>query len=186
MTRANKKNSQPRLQLRVHAESVQPEFYAALRRELSRTLPERFRPEPELRLDPRALVFALRVVERDDRFSDLSLRPELLLLRPPAERRLEVPDAERRRDPLLERVVRVEPVPRVEPRLERPVRPWERSFRSSCICFLSSAVSRLTSLLKLLCCPRAVWTCTSSARLLSSNFWSHSSQSTDCSESWPL
>lgn len=35
---------------------------------------------------------------------------------------------------------------------------------------LSSAVSRLTSLLKLLCCPRAVWSCTSSARLLSSNF----------------
>jgi hypothetical protein len=48
------------------------------------------------------------------------------------------------------------------------------------------AFSRPTSLLKLLFCPRAVWSCTSSARLLSSNLSNQSSHSMDSSESAPL
>jgi hypothetical protein len=48
------------------------------------------------------------------------------------------------------------------------------------------AFSRPTSLLKLLFCPRAVWSCTSSARLLSSNFSNQSSHSMASSESAPL
>src|SRR6476646_6276895 len=50
--------------------------------------------------------------------------------------------------------------------------------------FAPAAVSRLTSLLKLLFCPPAVVSCTRSARPLSSNFWnqsSHSICSSDCS-----
>lgn len=62
-----------------------------------------------------------------------------------------------------------------EARLERP------PFRP-----LSSAVSRLTSLLKLLCWPRAVWSWTSSARLLSSNFWNQSSHDISSSDPSPL
>jgi hypothetical protein len=48
------------------------------------------------------------------------------------------------------------------------------------------AFSRPTSLLKLLFCPRAVWSCTSKARLLSSNFSNQSSHSMASSESAPL
>lgn len=134
------------------------DLQAALLRELSRVLPERLRPAVEVRRVPRALVFDFRPVDLVERPCPLLLRFEVRLLRPRAlaDRRLEVPDAERRRDPLLERVVRVEARPRVERRVEPAVRPSERFFRSSCISFLSSAVSRLTSLLKLLCCPRAV------------------------------
>lgn len=130
--------------------------YAALRLELSRTPLERLRVELEVRL-PRALVFPFLAVEREERSSDLLLRPvpRVFLLRPLAERRLEAADAERRRDPLVERVVRADVRPLVEPLVERAVRPSERSFRSACISFLSSAVSRLTSLLKLVFCPRA-------------------------------
>jgi len=51
---------------------------------------------------------------------------------------------------------------------------------------LSSALSRLTSLLKLLCWPRAVWSCTSSARLRSSNFWNQSSHDISSSDPAPL
>src|SRR5947209_7639130 len=48
------------------------------------------------------------------------------------------------------------------------------------------AVSRLTSLLKLLCWPSAVVSCTNSAKPLSSNFWSHSSHSMCSSDCSPL
>jgi hypothetical protein len=49
-----------------------------------------------------------------------------------------------------------------------------------------SALPRLTSLLKLLFCPFAVWSCTSKARPLSSNFWNHSSHSISSREPSPL
>ena len=48
------------------------------------------------------------------------------------------------------------------------------------------AFSLDTSLLKLLCSPLAVRSCTNKARLLSSNFWNHSSQLISSRESSPL
>jgi hypothetical protein len=63
--------------------------------------------------------------------------------------------------------------------LEREVPRCEREFDLA-------AVSRLTSLLKLLCCPPAVWSCTSNARPLLSNLSNHSSHSISSSEPSPL
>lgn len=48
------------------------------------------------------------------------------------------------------------------------------------------AFSRPTSLLKLLCCPPAVWSCTSNAKLFSSNLSNQSSHSISSSELAPL
>jgi hypothetical protein len=50
----------------------------------------------------------------------------------------------------------------------------------------SSTEFRLTSLLKLLALPFAVFSCTTSARLLSSNLSNHSFQLISCRESSPL
>lgn len=60
-------------------------------------------------------------------------------------------------------------------------RPVRRPVRAR-----SSTVSRPTILLKLLFSPRPVWFCTMSARLLSSNFWNHSSHETSSREPAPL
>jgi hypothetical protein len=97
--------------------------------------------------------------ERDELLREVRLRDELpeLRVRRPDAPRLDVPEAERRLEPLLDLDVRVELRPRVERLVERAVRPSERLLRLSSISFLSSAVSRLTSLLKLLFCPRAVF-----------------------------
>lgn len=99
---------------------------------------------------------------------------ELLALFRPERDRLRLPlDAVRRlvlreRVPLLRRELDLRDVPRCE----RPRDPV--------------AFSRLTSLLKLLFCPPAVWSCTSKAKPLSSNFWNHSSHSISSSEPSPL
>ena len=74
-------------------------------------------------------MFDLRPPEREALPLDLPPRAELpaFLVRPLAERRVELPDAERRRDPRPERAVRVEARPRVERRVELAVRPSERT-----------------------------------------------------------
>jgi hypothetical protein len=140
-----------------------PPGYAARRRELRRApvlarLPDARADVRVVPLELRALVLDRRPFERDEVPEDLRCRDELpdADLRPASERRLDVPDADRRLEPLVDRAVRVELRPRAERLVERAVRPSELFFRLSGICFLSSAVSRLTSLLKLLFCPRAV------------------------------
>jgi hypothetical protein len=134
--------------------------YAARRLVLSRALEFPRRPDarlPRFELVPVAEVRRPR--ERDELLREVRLRDELpeLRVRRPDAPRLDVPEAERRLEPLLDLDVRVELRPRVERLVERAVRPSERLLRLSSISFLSSAVSRLTSLLKLLFCPRAVF-----------------------------
>lgn len=138
---------------------------------------------------PRPLVLLVLLLERlprveadrapADLFAD-ALR--LLVFREPPS-----PDADARRF-----VLRVEPAERVpaERVCEPPRRaPLARTLRR--LAFVlprarACAVSRAISLLKLLCSPPAVSSCTSNARPLSSNFLNQSSHEIFSSESAPL
>src|SRR5579884_2684949 len=141
--------------------------------------------ERELRLDDRLdpLVPELRLEERLD-----LLDPELRRDLPDSElrrvRRDEVPDArlDAERPPREERLrLRdCERAPELRPRaLPRPSPPRRPSSAAS-------AVSRETNLLKLLFCPPAVSSCTSNARLRSSNLPNQSSHDISSSEFSPL
>jgi hypothetical protein len=153
-----------------------------LRDELLLLLAERLREEAALLRDPELLARLERLLDPDTRalrFPMLGLRffplrddddfDRELLLRDPDELPL------RRSDPALEAARDVLRCPLLRS-------GWRRLARlspSSRAC----AVSRPISLLKLLCSPPAVSSCTSSASLLSSNFSNqsfHSMGSSDC------
>jgi hypothetical protein len=166
------------LRLRVPPERVRDDAVRFAPPERDEVLPERVR-DAVVRFAPPARDEALPERVRDDvvRFA-------------PPEREDAVPERVRelvvRELVVRERVPAVlgVPVERVRVpevlRVEVPERPLARRL------LFVVAFSRPTSLLKLLCSPPAVSSCTSSARLLSSNFSNQSSQSMRCSESAPL
>ncbi len=156
-----------------------------LRDELLLLPAERLRDEPALLRDPELLARLERLLEPDTR----ALRFPLLrvavfplrddddfdrepLVRAPEELAL------RRFDPALEAARDVVRCPRLRS-------GWRRLARLS-PSSRARAVSRPISLLKLLRSPPAVSSCTSSASLLSSNFWNQSSQSIGSSDCAPL
>jgi hypothetical protein len=134
---------------------------------------------PVLR-DVPACVLRLRVPPaRDPLRDDVLLRDEVPRCGAPPERERALTLRERAPAVLRLRVERVR-VPELL-RVEVPARPLTRRLRLPVVAFC-----RPTSLLKLLCWPPAVSSCTSRASLFSSNFSNQSSQSMASSESAPL
>ena len=147
-----------------------------LRDELLLLPAERLREEAALLRDPELLARLERLLEPDTR----ALRFPLLRLPLFALRDDDVPEelALRRFDPALADVRDVRRCPLLRS-------GWRRLARLS-PSSRARAVSRPISLLKLLRSPPAVSSCTSSASLLSSNFWNQSSQSIGSSDCAPL